>query len=127
MVKSMKAYRSKTRSPIFFFILALIILFVFPKRAFAHGGDGIVSPMAGPLAWGFLGFGILVILGVAAVLINAKPPLAQDDLSRAFQESSGWKGYIHRVKLFSRNARLYMIHVVGMDVIYGTWSGMFNR
>ena len=82
--------------------------------------------MAGPLAWGFLGFGILVILGVAAVLINAKPPLAQDDLSRAFQESSGWKGYIHRVKLFSRNARLYMIHVVGMDVIYGTWSVMFN-
>jgi hypothetical protein len=34
--------------------------------------------------------------------------------------------YIQRVRAFSRNARLDIIHIVGMDVIYGSWQVLFN-
>ncbi len=34
--------------------------------------------------------------------------------------------YIGRVRSFSRNARLYVVHVFGMDFIYGTWEVLFN-
>lgn len=28
--------------------------------------------------------------------------------------------------MFSRNARLYVVHVIGMDMIHGTWTVLFN-
>ncbi len=28
--------------------------------------------------------------------------------------------YLQKVKQFSRNANLYLLHVIGMDTIYGT-------
>jgi MFS family permease len=34
--------------------------------------------------------------------------------------------YIDAVRHFSRNARLYMVHIVGMDMIHGTWDVLFN-
>src|SRR5262245_17309069 len=34
--------------------------------------------------------------------------------------------YVVAVRLFSRNARLYMVHIVGMDMIHGTWEVLFN-
>ncbi len=34
--------------------------------------------------------------------------------------------YWQKVKMFSRNARLYLLHIIGMDMIYGTWSVIFN-
>lgn len=35
-------------------------------------------------------------------------------------------GYIGRIRSFSRNAKLYVVHVFGMDFIYGTWEVLFN-
>ncbi len=34
--------------------------------------------------------------------------------------------YFQRIRHFSRNAKLYMTHIFGMDVIYGTWEVIFN-
>jgi MFS family permease len=39
---------------------------------------------------------------------------------------SGLRGYLEAVRLFSRNARLYLFHIVGMDLIHGTWEVLFN-
>lgn len=36
------------------------------------------------------------------------------------------RGYWNRVRNFSRNAHLYMLHVIGMDAIYGSWEVIFN-
>lgn len=35
-------------------------------------------------------------------------------------------GYVEKMRMFSRNARLYIVHIVGMDVIGGTWEVLFN-
>jgi MFS family permease len=34
--------------------------------------------------------------------------------------------YVGAVRQFSRNARLYMVHIAGMDMIHGTWEVLFN-
>lgn len=34
--------------------------------------------------------------------------------------------YVAAVRQFSRNARLYLVHIVGMDLIHGTWEVLFN-
>ncbi len=47
--------------------------------------------------------------------MSESPPLSFEDL-----------GYFQRVRRFSRNAKLYIIHIFGMDVIYGTWEVIFN-
>ncbi len=38
----------------------------------------------------------------------------------------GLRGYLAAIRLFSRNARLYLAHTVGMDLIHGTWEVLFN-
>ena len=38
----------------------------------------------------------------------------------------GLTGYLEAIRLFSRNARLYLAHIVGMDLIHGTWEVLFN-
>ena len=43
-----------------------------------------------------------------------------------FEELKGLRGYLQKIKLFSRNARLYLLHVIGMDMIHGTWEVLFN-
>ncbi|HIE21390.1 MAG TPA: MFS transporter, partial [Acidimicrobiia bacterium] len=35
-------------------------------------------------------------------------------------------GYLEALRRFSRNAKLYLFHIVGMDVIHGTWEVIFN-
>lgn len=35
-------------------------------------------------------------------------------------------GYLEAVRMFSRNAKLYVLHVIGMDMIHGTWTVLFN-
>ncbi|MBI1801559.1 MAG: MFS transporter, partial [Chloroflexi bacterium] len=42
--------------------------------------------------------------------------------NHAGTEDSYWQ----KVKAFSHNARLYLLHIVGMDMIYGTTSVVFN-
>src|SRR5215813_8938247 len=44
----------------------------------------------------------------------------------AAQSRSDFAVYIDAVRHFSRNARLYMVHIVGMDMIHGTWDVLFN-
>jgi MFS family permease len=34
--------------------------------------------------------------------------------------------YVAAIRAFSRNARLYLVHIVGMDLIHGTWEVLFN-
>ena len=108
------------------FIAVVIVLAasLLPVRAFAHSG-GTMSTIAPVLAWGFLAFGAVVITVVSVILFGRNP----SDLTpsaEAFAGLSGFQGYIAKMRLFSRNARLFMVHVVGMDVIYGTWSVLFN-
>lgn len=112
-------------------LLFIFILFLLtPAVAFAHG-DREPSAIAGAMAWGFLGFGILVIWLVSLVLFagNGRLPTPSKDRKETavvFQNLTGFRGYIGKMRLFTRNARLFMIHVVGMDVIFGTWTVMFN-
>ena len=42
------------------------------------------------------------------------------------QTRSPLREYLTAISLFSRNARLYMVHIVGMDLIHGTWEVLFN-
>jgi MFS family permease len=42
------------------------------------------------------------------------------------RRSSELADYVDAVRHFSRNARLYMVHIVGMDMIHGTWEVLFN-
>ncbi len=105
---------------------ALIILFATPVPAYAHGGGGQPAALAGALAWGFLGFGAFVILIISLILFTGKRASSGEPSAAAFASLHGLGGYIARIRLFSRNARLFMVHVVGMDVIYGTWSVLFN-
>ncbi len=34
--------------------------------------------------------------------------------------------YLGKIRQFSHNAKLYVVHVFGMDFIYGTWEVLFN-
>jgi MFS family permease len=34
--------------------------------------------------------------------------------------------YVSRTREFSRNANLYVLHVIGMDMIHGSWTVVFN-
>ena len=34
--------------------------------------------------------------------------------------------YVARTREFSRNANLYMLHVIGMDMIHGSFTVLFN-
>jgi MFS family permease len=34
--------------------------------------------------------------------------------------------YVARTREFSRNANLYVLHVIGMDMIHGSWTVLFN-
>ena len=36
------------------------------------------------------------------------------------------RDYVARTRAFSRNANLYVLHVIGMDMIHGSWSVLFN-
>ncbi|MFQ5409861.1 MAG: MFS transporter, partial [Anaerolineales bacterium] len=99
----------------------LVLVLVPP--AYAH--DGEASPIAGPLAWALMGFGVLVIAVVGAILFARQTGDSAVDATD-FERLSGFSGYIGKMRLFSRNARLYMIHIVGMDVIFGTWNVVFN-
>ncbi|MGQ0850119.1 MAG: MFS transporter, partial [Actinomycetota bacterium] len=48
-------------------------------------------------------------------------------MTRAGSDSAtGVRGYLAKLRLFSRNARLYLLHIFGMDVIHGTWEVLFN-
>ncbi len=109
--------------------LVFLLLLVTVPAVSAQGGGGHqdheASPIAGPLAWTLMGFGILVIAGVSAVLFTRRSAGGQATASD-FDRLTGFGGYVGKMRLFSRNARLYMVHIVGMDVIYGTWNVIFN-
>ncbi len=107
-------------------LAALLLALALPGRALAHGGgEGQASVLAGPLAWAFLVFGLTVIAGVAIVLFTGRREPGPVTPER-FHAGKGIPGYVAKMRLFSRNARLYMVHVVGMDVIHGTWMVLFN-
>ena len=36
------------------------------------------------------------------------------------------RDYVARTREFSRNANLYVLHVMGMDMIHGSWTVLFN-
>lgn len=36
------------------------------------------------------------------------------------------RDYVARTRQFSRNANLYVLHVIGMDMIHGSWTVLFN-
>lgn len=112
------------------FVILILGLWAWPARAFAHAHDGgghghEAAAAAGPLSWGFIAFGVLVIGAVCAILFDNRRPQRRSTAAD-FEALTGLNGYIAKIRLFSVNARLYMLHVVGMDMIYGTWQVMFN-
>ncbi len=108
----------------FYFSLAFFAsLFAFPTAALAHG-EHEPATAAGPLSWGFLSFGALVITVVSLILFTGNSN--RSATAADFEKLTGFNGYVAKMRLFSRNARLYMVHVVGMDVIYGSWMVLFN-
>lgn len=42
------------------------------------------------------------------------------------QGAAGVRQYVQMVRSFSYNARLYLLHIIGMDMIHGTWETLFN-
>ena len=52
--------------------------------------------------------------------------MSNKTLNPGFENLTGFRGYIANIKRFSRNARLYLLHVIGMDLIHGTWEVLFN-
>lgn len=101
--------------PLTFFFL-LFSLFAFPSLTLAHGGgEHEASTLAGPLSWGFMAFGIGVIFAVFYILLTGQR--SRQATAVDFDALTGFSGYIAKMRLFSRNARLYMVHVVGMDLI----------
>ncbi len=109
-----------------YLVMIAVVLFgvLIPTHAQAHSG-GPMATVAPALSWGFLGFGALVIAVVSAILFGGRRGQTAPSAA-AFQELTGLSGYLAKMCLFSRNARLFIVHVVGMDVIYGTWSVLFN-
>ncbi|MBW8009849.1 MAG: MFS transporter [Chloroflexi bacterium] len=105
-------------------VLVLFFLAANPSIALAHGSGEQPAPMAGAFSWGFLVFAVLVIIAVGVILFTGQQ--SQEASEKVFADLTGFGGYIAKMRLFSRNARLFMIHVVGMDVIYGTWAVLFN-
>jgi len=63
---------------------------------------------------------------VSRILFNDQPGESRAASAEDFERLTGFDGYIAKMRLFSRNARLFMVHVVGMDVIFGTWNVLFN-
>lgn len=106
-----------------FCVSLLILLFTIPSAALAHG-EHEPATAAGPLSWGFLSFGALVIAAVSLILFTGNSN--RSATAADFERLTGFNGYVTKMRLFSRNARLYMVHVVGMDVIYGSWMVLFN-
>lgn len=106
--------------------LLLGVFLALPAPAQAHGGTGEPVALAGPLAWGFLIFGVVVIAGVSLVLFTGKSGATAQVSPEEFDNLIGLGGYVAKMRYFSRNARLFIVHVVGMDVIYGTWMVLFN-
>jgi MFS family permease len=47
-------------------------------------------------------------------------------MSKDIGELNGFTGYIEKIRNFSSNAKLYLLHVIGMDLIHGTWEVIFN-
>ncbi|MCP4420964.1 MAG: MFS transporter [Chloroflexi bacterium] len=111
-------------------LMIIILILLTSSLAFAHG-EGEATVIAGSIAWGFLGFGLIVIWLVSMILFAGKnrqqmPSRNRKETAEKFESLHGFQGYIGKMRLFSRNARLFMVHVVGMDVIFGTWTVMFN-
>lgn len=102
--------------------LITIALLLLALSVFAHEGEA-AHPIAGLVSWGFLFFGLMVIAVVGFILFTSK---VTNRSAEKFKSQTGVAGYIARMQMFSYNARLYMIHVVGMDVIHGTWEVVFN-
>jgi MFS family permease len=117
--------RKAKRPLLIIVVLLLLLLFALPNVVLAHS-EHEAAAIAGTLAWGFLGFGAVVIAAVSLILFAGNTPGGRQVTAADFEGLSGFGGYIGKIRLFSRNARLFMIHVVGMDVIYGTWSVLFN-
>ncbi len=120
----MKRKRSIHLQRNLFVLVVVALISLLPSPAFAHSG-GTMSSIAPALAWSFLGFG-LVVIAVVSIVLFGKNDQAANPSAESFADLTGIHGYIAKMRLFSRNARLFVVHVVGMDVIYGTWSVLFN-
>ena len=76
---------------------------------------------AGLSSWVMLGLAVLVTGGVLIVLLIHRSSLRQTASS-----SDPHTGYITRMALFSRNARLFVFHTAGLNVAFGMWGVLFN-
>lgn len=107
-------------------VFTICTLLLLSTAVAAHDPSHQPSVLAGALSWGFLGFGALVIAAVSVVLFAGTSTQQTTATASDFESLTGFSGYIAKMRLFSRNARLFMVHVVGMDVIFGTWTVIFN-
>lgn len=78
--------------------------------------------------WSYRRFSAKQALSVDAVRTDAISSMRaqRQALTETQADATGLAGYIQKIRLFSYNARLYLLHVIGMDMIHGTWEVIFN-
>ena len=95
------------------------IFFLLPRAVSAHGGGELdTGSEFGPISFAFVFAGVLIFVAIVASgiwLIKRKPiPLENP------------KTYVEKLNMFSRNARLYILHIQGMSLTYGVRTILYN-
>ena len=101
-------------------LLALVLTGVaFADESHVSGGAAAMSG-GGPLLWGLLSLGgvLLGLVATRAVLVRSMAPAR---ISTGPKES-----YLSVVRLFSRNAKLFLTYSILAELGSGIWSVMFN-
>ena len=95
-----------------------IPLLIFPQRVSAHGGELDTGSEFGPVSGSFVFAGLVIFLGivVSAVWLIRRDRVEQDHP----------KTYMDKLNMFSRNARLYILHIQGMSLTYGVRTILYN-
>ncbi|MBI4312739.1 MAG: MFS transporter [Chloroflexi bacterium] len=101
--------------------LALVGL-AFADEAHTRGGTAAAMSGGGPLLWGLLSLGgVLVgLVATRALLVRGVAPVA-GAATGAPKES-----YLDAVRQFSRNAKLFLTYSILAELGSGIWSVMFN-
>lgn len=97
----------------------VLLPFIFlPRGVVAHGGELDTGSEFGPLSGLFVIAGFLIFLGI---IFSAFWLLRRDRV-----DLEDPKSYMDKLNLFSRNARLYILHIQGMSLTYGVRTILYN-
>ncbi|RMG28162.1 MAG: MFS transporter [Methanobacteriota archaeon] len=96
---------------------SLLFLFL-PRGVSAHGGELDTGSEFGPLSGAFVLAGLVIFVGIVVSAIWL--------IRRKRVEQENPKTYMDKLNMFSRNARLYILHIQGMSLTYGVRTILYN-